>query len=160
MRDIDASSIVYGWDNYPIGQFPGLWNWIADQITSRELSMSRVAYDEVSVVSPECTEWLRNCEIVRREITNEIINAALAIKSELGIQNDNFHVDGVGENDILIIASAKVSGVELISDENKQETLPHNLRKYKMPAVCKMQSVAVSCINFVEYIKQSNRVFG
>ena len=160
MQDIDASSILHGWDNYPIGQFPTLWNWISGQITSGDLSMSRVAYEEISNVSPDCAEWLRDCQITRKDITNAIVIAALAIKDELGIQNDNFHTDGVGENDIFIIATAKVSGVRLISDESKQKTLPSNLRRYKMPTVCDMQSVAVPCINFVEYIKQSNRVFG
>lgn len=160
MRDVDASSIVYGWDNYPITQFPALWDWVAEQIAEHQLSISRIAYDEVAIVSPECADWLRQRDILRKDVTNEVIGAAMAIKGQLGIQNDNFHPNGVGENDIFIIATAKVSGAQLISDENKQTTLPPSLPRYKIPAVCALQTVAVSCISFVEYIKQSNRRFG
>lgn len=160
MRDVDASSIVYGWDNYPITQFPALWDWVAEQITEQQLSISRIAYDEVVIVSPECADWLRQNNILRKDVTNEVITTAMEIKDQLGIQNDNFHPNGVSENDLFIIATAKVSGVQLISDENKQTTLPPTLPRYKIPAVCALQSVAVPCINFVEYIKQSNRRFG
>ena len=160
MRDTDASSIIYGWDNYPIEQFPKLWDWIGAQIADGELAISRVAFDEVETVSPECAGWLRDQDITRKDVTNETANKALSIKNELGIQNDNYHSEGVGENDIFIISTAKVSNVELISDENRQATLPDNQRRYKIPAVCAMPSVSVTCINFVEYIKQSNQVFG
>lgn len=31
MLAFDASSIIHGWDNYPIEQFPGLWAWMGDE---------------------------------------------------------------------------------------------------------------------------------
>jgi hypothetical protein len=65
----------------------------------------------------------------------------------------------VGENDLLIISTAKVHRVELVSDEEKQLNLPQILSKRKIPAVCAMSEVAVSCINFLEFIKQSGEVF-
>lgn len=160
MRDVDASSIVYGWDNYPIDQFPALWRWIAEQIAEGRLAISRVAFEEVKNVSPDCADWLHENDIPRREITNEVIAAALDIKNLLGIANDAYNPKGVGENDVLIIATAKVAGAELISDENRQTTLPPTRSKYKMPAVCALPDVAVSSINFVEFIKQSARRFG
>lgn len=160
MRDIDASSIVYGWDNYPIEQFPKVWDWLAMQIKSGELTISKVAMDEVESVSPDCAAWLKEQGIERKTVDNAIAATAVSIKNDLGIANDNYHQEGVGENDIFIIATAKVTGVELISDENRQNTLPANTKKYKIPAVCAMPTVSVNCINFVDYIKQSNQVFG
>ena len=64
------------------------------------------------------------------------------------------------ENGGVQTRSGTVTGVELISDENRQNTLPANAKKYKIPAVCAMRTVSVNCINFVDYIKQSNQVFG
>ena len=48
MRVFDASSMIYAWDNYPVQQFPGLWEWMADQISTEELQISAVAFDEVA----------------------------------------------------------------------------------------------------------------
>ncbi|GJL83962.1 MAG: hypothetical protein DHS20C01_35960 [marine bacterium B5-7] len=160
MRDIDASSIVYGWDNYPIRQFPSVWDWINSEITDGELMMSRIAFEEVKTVSPDCAVWLKDKGISLKDVTNDIANIALDIKNALGITNDNYHPDGVGENDIFIIATSQVTSADIISDENRQSTLPANMRKYKIPAVCNLSSVDVQCINFVEHIKQANRIFG
>lgn len=53
MRVFDASSMIYAWDNYPLQQFPGLWDWMADQIEQGELAMPSVALDEVAHKAPE-----------------------------------------------------------------------------------------------------------
>lgn len=47
MRVFDASSMIYAWDNYPLQQFPGLWEWMEDQIRQRKLAMPSVALAEV-----------------------------------------------------------------------------------------------------------------
>jgi hypothetical protein len=58
MPVFDASSMIYAWDNYPIKQFPPLWNWIARQIERKILVMPRVAFDEVAGKAPDCGEHL------------------------------------------------------------------------------------------------------
>jgi len=44
MQTFDASSMIYAWDNYPPGQFPGLWEWMGKQIELEEFVMSEVAF--------------------------------------------------------------------------------------------------------------------
>jgi PIN domain. len=127
MRVFDASSMIYAWDNYPIGQFPGLWDWMGDQIDSKELVMSSVAFDEVSHIAPECGEWLKDNDLERLKVNNAIIQDALRIKGLLGIVDDSYHSKGVGENDILIIATARQYRAELVSDEERQTNLPQVL---------------------------------
>ena len=83
----------------------------------------------------------------------------MRIKGLLGIVADDYHSKGVGENDIFIIATALVHRAELVSDEERQNFLPTVAAKKKIPAVCGMKDVAVSCINFIEYIKRSGEVF-
>lgn len=160
MQVFDASSMIYAWDNYPLGQFPRLWKWIAGQIEQKTLVMPRVAYEEVVNKAPDCGDWLRENDLEQLEISNTILQEAMRIKGLLGIVDDNYHANGVGENDIFIIAAARAHGAELVSDEARQPTLPTIPSKRKIPAVCAMNELAVPCINFIEYIKRSGEIFG
>jgi predicted nucleic acid-binding protein len=159
MQVFDASSMIYAWDNYPVRQFPGLWDWMAAQIEEKRLAMATVAFEEVEHKAPECGEWLKENNLERLPISNAILLDALRIKGLLGIAGDNYHAKGVGENDILIIATTRDQGAELVSDEGKQTVLPLELSKCRIPAVCGMAGVSVTCINFIEYVKRSEVVF-
>lgn len=159
MQVFDASSMIYAWDNYPVGQFPGLWEWMATQIQGKRLVMPSVAFGEVKNKTPECGIWLTSNNLEQLPISNSILQDAMRIKGLLGITGDSYHAKGVGENDILIIATARAYTAELISDEEKQITLPKEPAKKKIPAVCATAGVSVSCINFIRYIKRSEEVF-
>lgn len=159
MQVFDASSMVYAWDNYPIHQFPGLWEWIAEQMAKKVLVMPVVAFDEVANEEQDCGQWLEEKNIKKLYITNVIAQDSNRIKKLLGIEGDSYHPKGVGENDIFIIATARDHGAELVSDEGKQNQLPAIAAKRKIPAVCAMPEVSVRCINFIEYIKRSDVIF-
>lgn len=159
MHAFDASSMIYAWDNYPIDQFPGVWTWFSREISDRHITISTVAMEEVKNKTPDCGTWLDANQIYQTAINNAILVEALRIKAIIGIINDHYHSKGVGENDILIIASAKLQGAELVSDEERQPIPPTEPRKQKIPAVCKIPTVNVHCINFIEYIKSSKTVF-
>lgn len=160
MYVFDASSIIHAWDNYPIENFPPLWGWIAEQIEAGGFSIPQIALEEVVKKSPDCGEWLKDQGISVLPLTNEVLQQAVAIKHLLGIVEDDYHPKGVGENDIFIIASAKVAGTTLISDEARQFRLPDLMAKYKIPAVCDLDEVGVDCIPFIDVIKGSGAIFG
>jgi hypothetical protein len=159
MQVFDASSMIYAWDNYPVRQFPGLWEWMAILVDKRNLVMPSVAFDEVENKAPDCGEWLKQNNLEQLVITNAILQDAMRIKKLLGIVDDNYHAKGVGENDLLIIATARAHRAELVSDEERQNMLPTIAAKRKIPAVCGMAEVAVLCINYIEFIKRSGVVF-
>lgn len=159
MRVLDASAIIYAWDNYPRAQFPGLWGWLANELKKHELAISAVALEEVAQMAPDCATWLKNAEVLRLPISDAVVMTAMAIKSAIGVVNDQYHPKGVDENDLFIIASAKVHGAELISNEARQFGAQVETRKYKIPAVCDMPSVGVTTLNFLEYIQKSQQVF-
>jgi len=159
MQVFDASSMIHAWDNYPVVQFPGLWTWIAAEINEQKLMMPRVAYEEVCAKTPDCGDWLVISKLERLEITNEIVQDAMRIKGLLGIVGDNYHSKGVGENDLLIIATARAHKRELVSNEGQQNNLPDVNSKRKIPAVCFMHEVVVPCIDFLQYIRRSEVVF-
>ncbi len=151
--------MIYAWHNYPPDRFPPLWRWMAQEITSGAISMPGVAFDQVVHKMPECAHWLRSNSVHRIAINNDIVQEALRIKGHLGIINDQYFGVGVDENDVLIIAAAATENLEMISNENRQQTLPQDMRRYKIPAVCAMESVGVPCIDFLEFINRSGEVF-
>jgi hypothetical protein len=158
MQVFNTSFMIYAWDNYPIRQFPGLWDWMKIRIMNKELVMPSVAFDEVAGKTPDCAEWLKGNELELIEISNTIIQDAMRIESLLGIADDKYGA-GVGENDLFIIAAARACDAQLVTNEERQTILPKKLAKYKIPAVCSMKEVSVDCINFIDYIKNSNMIF-
>lgn len=163
MQVLDASSIIYAWDNYPESQFPPLWKWLARQISEQQLMIPKVAFDEVEGKSPECAQWLRAQHIELLPMTEAILKDALRIKHLVGVVGEKYHPKGVGENDLMIIATARAHGGELLTDEERQPALPKESTKRKIPAVCDMDGVSwrpQPCLRFVEYVKRSQEVFG
>lgn len=150
---LDTSSIIHAWDHYPIKQFPPLWVWMEKQIADKQIVMAEVAFDEVTNKSKECKVWLKGTDIIRLPMSNAIRVTASRIKSVLGIQDDNYHPDGVGENDLFIVATAQCHQLHLVSNEAKQPRLPRDMRRYKIPAVCGLAAVRVPCISFIAYLK-------
>ncbi len=159
MQVFDASSMIYAWDNYPLRQFPGLWEWVAIQISEKKLAMPKVAFEEVESKMPDCGQWLNSKYLEKLGISNEILQNAMHIKKLLGIVNDKYHPKGVDENDLLIISIARAHHGELVSDEQKQAKPPQIPSKRKIPAVCAMNGVGLPCVNFIEYIKRSEVIF-
>lgn len=159
MHVFDASSIIHAWDNYPVENFPPMWEWIAEQIEVGEFAIPQVALEEVLKKSPECGRWLKDHGIAILPLTNEALRIAVEMKHAIGIVEDNYHADGVGENDLLIIATAKSNGTTLVSDEKRQFSLPANTARYKIPAVCNLPSVNVQCKSFIELIRDSGAIF-
>ena len=164
MRVFDASSAIYAWDNYPLGQFPGLWSWIADEMSSRSMVIPETVLEEVRHKAPECAQWMSDIGIHVISVESRILRVALQIKSVLGIVGDQYHPKGVDENDLLVISTAKVLGYCVVSDEAKQhwkkeDRLPLRA-KFKIPTVCSLPECNVACVSFVELIKNSGVVFG
>ena len=158
MQVFDASSIVHAWDNYPPELFPPLWVWLAGEISANRLQMSQVALQEVHDVAPDCHAWLVNSGIAALAVTSAIVHSANGLKSLIGVQGDDFHPKGVDENDLIIIATARSLGCGLVSNELQPST-PIDLKKAKIPTICRLPQVSVQCQSFVEYLKHSKVVF-
>lgn len=159
MRALDASSALYGWDNYPPELFPSLWAWLGEEIAADRIQLCNAAFDEIGHKSEACGQWFVDAGITRIKLGNACFAAASAMEQELEIDVEGYHPKGVDENDLFIIASAKTHDMELVSNEERQQKLPGQLRKYKIPAVCELRSVSVPCISFLELLKTSPKPF-
>ena len=159
MQVFDASSMIYAWDNYPVAQFPGLWAWMADRVANGVIWMSEVAVEEVGHKTPECVAWLKAVGLQKMPVTDAILQEAFRMKNLLEIEEDQYG-GGVDENDLIIIATAKLNGCELVTDEAFQAALPKRKQNYKIPAACGMQTVDVAWVGFLAYLKRSGAVFG
>lgn len=160
MLVFDASSVIYAWDNYPLRKFPPLWNWMASQVEDAEFVVPKVAFEEVRLKAPECAKWFADKGIRRIDVSNEIAQDAIRIKGVLGIVDDKHHVNGVDENDVLIIATTRCLQCELVSNEARQPLLPQWKARFKIPAVCDLDDVGVVCLSFLDLINRSDVVFG
>ena len=80
----------------------------------------------MSLKTPDCGKWLKDNHLEQLETSNAIAHEAMRIKLLLGIVDDKYHAKGVGENDLLIIATAKIHRAELVTDEERQLTLPQS----------------------------------
>lgn len=158
MHSLDASSIVHGWDNYRIDKFPKVWEWLESEMLAGNLVISSTALNEVGHVSPDCRIWLDAVPITTHPVSPQMLSRAVAAKAGLNIIGDSYHVDGVDENDLLIISCAEVLGTPLISNEAIQNQLPQNKARYKIPAVCQ-HILHVPCISFLDYINSSSSSF-
>jgi predicted nucleic acid-binding protein len=159
MQVFDASSMLYAWDNYPVAQFPGLWAWMANRMAQGMIRMSVVAVEEVGHKAPECVSWLTEAGIEKLPVTEAILLESLRIKGLLDIEEDRYG-GGIDENDLLIIATAKLHELELVTDEAFQAKLPKLKHNYKIPAVCNFDTVGVEWVGFLGYLKRSGAVFG
>jgi len=155
----DTSSIIYAWDNYPIDNFPPLWDWLSKQIKEKKFLLSKIVYEETKKNSPDCAEWLNRSSVEHLIISNDILQFATEVKNLLQIEDDNYHPNGIGENDIIIIATAKKHALILVSEEGRQANPPPTRRKYKIPTVCNLTEVKVECIQFIDIIKKSGEKF-
>lgn len=98
------------------------------------------------------------CQLCANSAEHRGTNGYCRIQNLLGIVNDNYHPDGVDENDLFIIATARTHGLDLVSDEN-QPTAPLNLRRSKIPTVCRMNQVSVTCSKLNAHIRGSRVVY-
>jgi len=159
MRVLDASSIIYAWDNYPPAIFPPLWAWMGQCMREGGLVIPSVAFDEVQNKTPECAVWMLEQPVTRLPMTESILLDALRIQNLIGVVGDRYHPKGVGENDLFIIATARAHQATLLTEE-RQLSPPQEPTKVKIPSVCAKSQVAVPCENFLDFIKQARQVFG
>lgn len=121
--------------------------------------MSEVAVEEVEHKVPECAAWLKNAKLQKLPVSEAILLEAMRVKALLGIEEERYG-KGVDENDLIIIATAKMKGYELVTNEAVQLSGNKQRQNWKIPAVCDMDTVHVAWISYLNYLKRTGATFG
>lgn len=132
---------------------------MGDRVSKGLIQIPEIAVEEVEHKVPECAHWLRDANLQKILVTEAVLLEAFRIKGLLGIEEDKYG-SGVDENDLIIIATARLSGCELVTNEAFQATPNKQKRNWKIPLVCNMNTVNVPWIDFLGYLKRSEAVFG
>jgi hypothetical protein len=157
LYSFDASSIVKLWDDYPIDNpvFSSLWQKFQENIDNGIFTISNVALKESKdkIDSSKFNQLVINITTYEQKVDD--LRQTQQIKDLLNIVEDNYGI-GVGENDIFIIVIAKRTNTILVNDEKRQNNLPQNKTKYKIPAVCNLSEVQLQNINLTELLNIKN----
>ena len=164
MYHFDASALIDLWENYPIHRpmFAGVWQWFYEQVSSETFQISAIALKEVkdhigtNLLGRDIPNSKFLIQALKRikinNLTPEDLEKEERIKFLLDIKEYRTRSSGVGANDVLIIAIASRKKATLIANEARQDTLPQNKRKFKIPAVCRLESIGIACISLKELL--------
>lgn len=168
LYNFDASAVIDLWDNYPIQNpvFKDLWDKFTENVENEIFVISDIAIKEVTseIVYEKITKDMpRSVDFIKILSTISVfekepidLTTAQDIKDLLEIDEDNYHKNGVGENDVLIIAITRRTQAILVSNESRQPNLPIDKSRYKIPAVCNLPEVKIRNINLTELLRQPN----
>ena len=157
---VDANIFIASWySSYPIKNFPSLWVQLAqyqddiiliapingeiEPISSADKNLSLV---EQKTKYPLRT-WLNTNQFSETPIDDTVNQLSLELEKKYQIKNPP---KGVGKNDILLIAYAKIMEKTVVTFEKIQNQRPHEKHNYKIPLVCKDEKVI--CIDFINMI--------
>jgi predicted nucleic acid-binding protein len=149
---IDTSSLILLWHTYPIKNFPSVSSWFGELIEQGQVLICHTVLEECKKNAPELYNWLKGLKFNVYSLTQEVILVAKDIESKMGIAE--YSPKGVDENDLFIIATAKIVKRTLITNEAPQRDVSkiNRLAKYKIPAVCQLPYVQVDCVNLIAMI--------
>lgn len=147
---LDASSLIEAYHNYPIDNFPSLWDELEQLIKSDRLKMPEVAFDEVK--DKELKKWCEEKQLksyIRVTIDQIDQNKVQALTPKLVNPNT-----GESGGDPWVIALAQdIQDCIVVT----QEKFSRNEDRPKIPNVCK--DLGIECINLLELIKRENWIF-
>lgn len=157
---IDASSFKELWERkYPPTTFPSLYIKLEPLILERDIHCIQPVFAEIRkpsdiVQGKSLREWLEDISMKKESFIippgKDEEEQAMGLSIEYRSKGKS--QDGVSENDLLMVAVAKVRGWTVVTEERKQDSRPKEKKKYKIPLVCLEQKVR--CINLLEFIQE------
>jgi len=154
---LDANIFISAWNSgYTMRVFSSLWKQLAQ--CRNDLVLIKPVFDEIDPVSSADNKmpptkkrekyplriWMIENHFEATEITDEINAVSLDLEKEYETNNNP---KGANQNDITLIAYAKVKEKTVVTFEEEQPQKPGKKKNYKIPLICNEQGV--ECIKFV-----------
>lgn len=157
MYCIDNSSLIHGWNEaYPPDIFPTLWDKIQNLVDTQVLVSTEEVLMEILAGDDELCIWAKKQTDFFLPLDNEIQLAVAEILVD-PINSKVLDKKKVGktEADIFVIATAKVYGLKVVSNEKYVQPIDvPNARKIGIPNVC--QNLNIPHLTFLEFLKEQN----
>ncbi len=154
---LDANIFITAWNSgYPIRVFFSLWEQLAQ--CRNDFVLIKPVFDEIDPISSADKKlpmakkrekyslrvWMIDNHFDAEPITDEINAVSLELEKEYETNNDP---KGANQNDIILIAYAKVKEKIVVTFEEEQPQKPGKKKNCRIPLICDEQGV--DCINFV-----------
>ena len=148
---LDSDAAINAWRDYPIENFPKIWDWIERMGRDGLLGISEVVFRELEKGGDECYDWFKtrksdfvypNDDDVQREL-NRLVNT----------YNNFGLITGKNEGDPFVVALAIVQDCMVVTNES----MSNNMNGPKVPDVCRAEGI--QWIKFVEVIRREEVKF-
>ncbi len=164
---VDANVFITAWYDryigYPPRIFPSLWKQLSE--CRSDIVLIKPIFDEIEPISPPDKKlsiekkrekyplrvWMEENQFDVTDINDETKAVSLDLEKEYEINSES---KGAGQNDITLIAYAKIMDKTVVTFEAKQPQKPGKKSNYKIPLICQEQDVA--CINFIDMLDSLN----
>ncbi len=159
---MDANIFITAWrKGYPIRSFPSLWRQISQH--RQDIILIKPIYDEIEPISSSDRDdlssdekenkyplrsWLVRNGFVETPIDNQVRTISLDLEHEYQITD---HSKGASQNDITLIAYAKINEKTVATFEAIQPQVPSKKYNYKIPLICQRENVR--CIDFIALLQ-------
>lgn len=145
---------------YPADILPSLWEQLAT--CRNELILIQPIFNEIDPIAQHHRNlsrdekkekyplrmWMQENGFEATPINDEVNAASLMLEQEYQISPIS---KGAGQNDISLIAYAKIMGKTVVTLESEQPNKPGKKSNYKIPLICQEQQVEY--INFVKLLR-------
>ncbi len=158
---LDANIFITAWrKSYPISSFPSLWKQISKH--RRDIILIKPIYDEIDPIPSQHQNlssrqknakyplrmWLMQSGFVGVPINSQVISTSFMLECRYQITN---HSKGASQNDITLIAYAKINHKTVVTFEAIQRQTPSKKYNHKIPLICQKENV--QCIDFVALLQ-------
>lgn len=157
---VDANIFITAWNkDYPPHVFSTLWKQLAQH--QSDIVLIKPIFDEIDPILSSDQSlpkdkkkekyplrvWMEDNQFTATPIADDVKAISLNLEKEYETNNNP---KGANQNDITLIAYAKMEGKTVVTFEGEQPQKPEKKCNYKIPLVCDEQGV--ECIIFVKML--------